>query len=181
MTFGSQRDDVSSGRYPDGRQVIAALAVPTPRAANFLTGGNTPPSIIPIGTRIAMQGQPYGFTVQGLDAEAGQTLIFSIVSGAPAGAVLDAKGGRFSWTPLFSFSPTTNVVTIMVEDNGVPPLSDTDTFTLISLPPPPAIVQDGTTISLSFQTIPGKTYRVDYKNSLTDPAWQPLGGGRPLA
>ena len=179
VTFGAQIDDVSSGRYPDGRQVIAALAVPTPRAANFSTGDNTPPSIIPIGTRIAVQGQPYGFTVQRLDAEAAQTLIFSIVSGAPADAVLDASGGRFSWTPLFSFSPTTNVVTFMVEDNGVPPLSDTDTFTLISLPPPPAIVQDGTTISLSFQTIPGRTYRVDYKNSLTDPAWQPLGGDRP--
>ena len=40
-------------------------------------------------------------------------------------------------------------------------------------------MQDGVTISLLFQTIPGKTYRVDYKNSLNDPAWQPLGGDRP--
>ena len=151
----------------------------TPGETNILIRVNTPPSILPIGTRITIQGQPSSFTVQATDAQAGQTLSYNIVSGAPLGAILDPSTGLFSWTPPFLFAPTTNAVTIKVADNGTPPLNATDSFTLISLPPPPAIVQNGTAISLSFQTIPGKTYRVEYKNSLSDPAWLVLGGVRP--
>jgi hypothetical protein len=58
-------------------------------------------------------------------------------------------------------------------------LSGTASFTLISLPPAPDIAINGATLSLSFAAIPGKTYRVDYKDSLNEPAWQPLGGNRP--
>jgi hypothetical protein len=67
----------------------------------------------------------------------------------------------------------------MVVDNGAPPLHDTNTFTLISLPPVPSVMRQGTTLSLSFPTIPGRTYRVEYKNSLSDPAWLPLGSDHP--
>jgi hypothetical protein len=179
VTFGAQIEDVSSGRYPDGTLSISKLATPSPRASNNPTRANTPPSLVPIGTRFTIQNQLSSFSVQATDAQADQTLIYSVVSGAPVGAVLEPNTGLFSWTPPFLFAPTTNRVTVMVVDNGAPPLHDTDTFTLISLPPVPAITQAGTTLSLSFQTIPGRSYRVEYKNSLNDPAWLPLGGDRP--
>jgi len=33
-------------------------------------------------------------------------------------------------------------------------------------------------VMLTVPAIAGKTYRVDYKNNLNDPAWTPLGGDR---
>ena len=33
----------------------------------------------------------------------------------------------------------------------------------------------GSTTTISFQTMTGYTYQVQYKNSLADPTWQPVG------
>jgi hypothetical protein len=179
VTFGAQVDDVSSGRYPDGATNIAILAFPTPGLANVLTSTNTAPSLTPIGTKVARQGQPFSFTIQATDAQAGQALLYRLEAGAPPGATLDTHAGLFSWTPPFTFFPTTNLITVRVEDTGIPVLSDTATFALLSFPPPPDVGLNGGSFSLSFQTIPGKTYRVDYKDSLNEPSWKPLGGDRP--
>ena len=47
----------------------------------------------------------------------------------PAGAVIDAEG-VISWTPTEAQGGTTNTITTVVTDNGVPPLSATNTFTV---------------------------------------------------
>ena len=48
---------------------------------------------------------------------------------APAGAVIDAQG-VITWTPTESQGPSTNTITTVVTDNGVPPLSVTNSFTV---------------------------------------------------
>ena len=48
---------------------------------------------------------------------------------APAGAVIDAEG-VITWTPTESQGPSTNTITTVVTDNGVPPLSVTNSFTV---------------------------------------------------
>ena len=48
---------------------------------------------------------------------------------SPAGAVIDGEG-VISWTPTESQGPSTNTITTVVTDNGVPPLSATNTFTV---------------------------------------------------
>jgi hypothetical protein len=173
VDFGVQNDDVSQGRYPDGANNTNFLAVATPRAANQLVGGNTPPTIFPIGNRAATLGQPFSFTVNAFDSQF-NALTFTILSGAPLGATIHPTSGLFSWSSAFSMVPTTNIVTIQVTDNGVPPLSDTETFTLFGVPPPPTVGINGNQISLGFGTIPGKTYRVEYKDNLGDAVWSRL-------
>ena len=42
------------------------------------------------------------------------------------------------------------------------------------LPPAPTLAINGNQISISFQTIPGKTYRVEYKDDLNAATWQRL-------
>jgi hypothetical protein len=76
-------------------------------------------------------------------------------------------------------APSTNLATVRVSDNGTPSLSATRSFNIIVLSAPRLTSisrAPGGGISLSFQTIVGKTYRVEYKDQLDDPAWTPLAG-----
>jgi hypothetical protein len=174
VDFTNQVDDISEGRFPDGTPNIVRLGRTTPRGANVLAAGNTAPVLAAIGTRVARLGQPFSFTVSATDADGGQTLSYTIVSGAPTGATLDANSGLFTWNSAFAWTASTNQVTVRVTDNGVPPLSDDETFTLIGLPPAPTLAINGNQISIGFQTIPGKTYRVEYKDDLNAAEWTRL-------
>ena len=56
-------------------------------------------------------------------------------------------------------------------------MSDTKSFTVaVVLPPRAAITQDGVNVSLSFPTVNGKHYKVQFKNSLNAPTWTDLPG-----
>jgi hypothetical protein len=59
-----------------------------------------------------------------------QTLTYSLAAGTNGMAVNPATG-VFIWTPQQTNSPSTNVVSVAVTDNGTPPLSATNTFTVI--------------------------------------------------
>jgi hypothetical protein len=60
-----------------------------------------------------------------------QQLTFTLGPGAPTNALLDATSGIFQWRPTAAQAPSTNVISITVTDNGVPPLSATRQFTVI--------------------------------------------------
>jgi hypothetical protein len=49
---------------------------------------------------------------------------------APAGVVIDTNG-VITWTPTETQGPSTNIITTVVTDDGVPPLSATNSFTVI--------------------------------------------------
>src|SRR5262249_27396754 len=68
------------------------------------------------------------------DPDPGQTITYSLGSGAPAGAAIDAHTGVFTWTPDPYASTGTYPMTITATDNGSPPLGDSRTFTLNVLP-----------------------------------------------
>src|SRR5262249_13895256 len=60
-------------------------------------------------------------------------LTFSLGSGAPAGASIDPNSGVFTWAlpgPNGSFNP----ITITVTDDGSPPMSDSQTLTVVVEP-----------------------------------------------
>jgi len=56
-------------------------------------------------------------------------LTYSLVN-PPVGAVIDTNG-VIAWTPTEAQGPSTNVMTTVVTDNGIPALSATNSFTLI--------------------------------------------------
>src|SRR5439155_1580023 len=58
------------------------------------------------------------------------TLTFSLVS-APVGVNLDRSEERRVWTQSETQGPSTNLITVRVTDNGVPPLSVTSSFMVI--------------------------------------------------
>jgi hypothetical protein len=99
---------------------------------------------------------------------------------APAGAVVDGMG-LVSWTPSNTHGPSTNRIATVVRDNGLPPLSTTNHFDVIvrdSVVLPFAIqsiIRVNGEIQLTWEATPGRQYRLQYKDSLTEPEWLDLG------
>src|SRR5438128_928931 len=56
-------------------------------------------------------------------------LSYSLID-APAGVLIDTNG-VISWTPAEAQGPGTNTLTTVVTDNGTPPLSATNSFTVV--------------------------------------------------
>jgi hypothetical protein len=177
VTFGPQTNDVSQGRFPDGTSGIFFMALPTPRAANVVNSNHKPPILAPIGNKAVNEGMLLTFQATATDADADQTLVFSLDPGAPAGATI-TSAGAFSWTPTEAQGLSTNTITVRVTDNGTPALSDSRTFTVIvnanALRIASIDMANGV-ISLIWNTAIGCTYKVQYKERLSDTAWTDLG------
>ncbi len=94
-----------------------------------VTEVNRPPAFTPIGDRSVNEGALLTFTVSASDPDLPtNTLSFSLGSGAPLGAAIDPATGIFTWTPGEAQGPNTYTLTVRVTDNGVPPLSATNSF-----------------------------------------------------
>jgi len=177
LSFGVQTADVSEGRFPDGVANIFSMPMPTPQTKNVVP--NTAPVLAAIHDIYVHVGQTVQFTATATDADSSyQTLTFSL-SNAPAGASINPTTGIFSWTTANGVAPGTNAITVRVSNNGTPPLSDARAFSIFISGPPqftgvkPAA--DGQ-VQISFGTLPGQQYQVQFKNSLTDSTWTSLGG-----
>ena len=81
----------------------------------------------------ATSGQTITLTATAEDDDVpADTLTFSLQGTVPAGAAIDPVTGVFTWTPGGGLS--TNVFTVRVTDNGVPPLYAESDFTVIVAP-----------------------------------------------
>jgi hypothetical protein len=107
---------------------------------------NQAPVLAAIGNKTVMAGNTLSFTAMATDADLpANTLTFSLDPGAPAGASITA-GGNFTWTPARIQAPGNYLITVRVTDNGVPPLSDTKSFS-VNVPDfevgPPVVTNPG--------------------------------------
>jgi hypothetical protein len=178
VSFGPQTHDATEGRFPDGGGMLYPLVTPTPRSANLVAYSNTPPVLEVIPDAILTEGQMLVVNVQATDPDRPlQTLMFSLDAGAPAGAAINPASGLLSWRPTGGQAPGAYSIQVRVTDDGAPPLAAWRSFHVQVFPPPQ--VRTITPLSnhefaLAFGAIPGKTYRVDYKNTLSDSAWTPV-------
>ena len=139
---------------------------------------NTPPVLGPIGDRTVSAGAEVSFTVEATDADLpGQTLTFSLDAGAPAGAGIHPVTGLFTWTAAAGVQAT-NSFTVRVTDSGAKPLSASETFAIVGTLARTSLsivlTIDGAVV-LSWETIPGQTYRLSYSENLGSGLWFPLG------
>ena len=102
------------------------------------------------------------------------TLSVTSAGGAVTNASISSSG-VITWTPTEAQAPSTNTFTSIVADNGSPPLSATNTFTVLVnavLPRPVvAISVSNDLVTLAWNANSGATYRVQLKTNLADPAW----------
>lgn len=171
ITFGPQTTDISQGRFPDGAAALFSMSPPTPRAPNRLP--NTPPQLDPLPNRVVTLGQTLTFTALATDPDLpAQTLTFSL-SNAPLGAAIAPASGLFTWTPA---APATASITVVVTDNGLPPLTAARSFTVTVVPPPQALtprLADGAFL-FDWLTHSGQSFRVESAPDLAAPVWTPL-------
>lgn len=98
----------------------------------FVQEVNTAPSVASIADRTVREGQSLSFIVLANDADLpSQMLTFRLGTGTPSGPSIDPGSGLFRWTPNDLQGPSTNIISIIVTDNGVPTLSATQQFTVI--------------------------------------------------
>jgi hypothetical protein len=143
----------------------------------FVVEVNTPPQLAPIPDRLVPVGRPVTFSVSATDDDfPAQGLTYSLEPGAPPGAVIDGATGAFSWTPGPAAASTTNGITVTVADHGSPPLAASHSFNIVVMPELTAAVErQGDVVIIRVPSVPGHTYRLEYKDSLSDSSWTQLG------
>jgi len=91
--------------------------------------GNTAPNLNPVSNRNADLLVPVSIQLSASDADVpANTLTYSLVTGPPGMTVSTA--GHLIWTPSEAQGGATHPVTVRVTDNGVPPLSDSESFSI---------------------------------------------------
>ncbi len=104
-----------------------------------------------------------------------QTLSCSLVSG-PTGLTVSPYG-EIAWTPSPNESGT-NLITIRVTDSGIPTQSATRTFAITVTAQPTISIEIGSndTVKISWNSIIGKSYLLQYKSKLEDTEWTDVAG-----
>ena len=154
---------------------------------------NFAPVLTPIGNKVTDELVLLSFSTSASDPDAGQTLVWSLDAGAPAGTAIGAATGLFTWTPTEAQGPGVYSVTVRVTDNGSPALAAFETIsitvnevdlaavTLTATPVTSGNDTDGTTkIHVSWTPqAPGTAVAVYRRGFGGYPRYDNLGGAEP--
>lgn len=121
---------------PAGASVPDVNRSVTPPAAFSwqVTGANRAPVLAPIPDQNPTAGGSVSFVAVASDADPDDTLEYWLAAGideVPAGAVIDAESGWFSWTPTEEQHGRVYRFSIGVSDSGSPRLSATQLVTVV--------------------------------------------------
>jgi hypothetical protein len=108
------------------------------------------------------------------------SLTFELLS-APAGVELNPATGVLTWTPTEAQGPATNTIVLRVTDNGTPPLSATNTMTVIVRELRLRALRAADGVALEFETLPGHTYRLESCDDLAGRLWNAVAGAEAIA
>jgi len=140
---------------------------------------NVAPVLTPMAAQMLVnQGATLTFTNHATDADLPANLLMYALSNAPPGAAINSASGVFTWTPAPEQVNTTNFITVVVTDDGLPPLSDAKIFTAIVLPPPviSSIIVSNGVVTLTWNAIVGTKYHVQFIPEFDDSSeWDDLG------
>ena len=85
-----------------------------------------------IGDRTINELFRLAFTATASDADLpANALTYSLGAGTPSGATINPLTGQFVWRPTATQGPSTNRISILVNDGGVPSLTTTQSFTVM--------------------------------------------------
>jgi hypothetical protein len=182
LTYGEQTNDISQGRYTDGASSTYYMTKPTPKGRNAIPGVNTPPLFPPLDRQYLAAGERVTVNVRPSDPDYPEQLLTFAFEPARAGAAMNASG-LFRWIVPTNQPPGDYTFILHATDNGVPPRSATALldFTITgadsgpvngTLPPViQAFFDTAGQVTLTFGTLPGRTYRVLYADDLGALSW----------
>jgi len=95
---------------------------------------NTPPVFAAISNLTVNVGQTVAFTLSATDTDSPPPVLTFALLAVATNATLNSNSGAFSFRPLVTQANSTNSFTLKVSDNGVPPLSATQSFSVFVNP-----------------------------------------------
>ena len=137
-----------------------------------VTNANRSPVFGALNNQTAVEGSLLSFAVPATDPDApAQQVTFSLEPGAPAGASINTTTGVFSWTPTASQGPSSNVITIRVTDNGVPPISVTHNLSIVVNDKVPVFAAPSVVsgkLQITWSSLAGQNYEVQMSTNLVN-------------
>lgn len=189
ITYGSQTNDISEGRFSDGAEARYYMSLfttnSTPGAANSIAGFNSPPRFPAFPNRSVVPGQSTG-TIDIRANDPDRNALTYVLDFGPSTAQVNAAG-LFRWIVPTNQPYGDYLIRLRVTDNGVPAKSDFASFTVTvrSAGPvvtptviPPEIqsvfnVDGRATFTIGTQV--GHSYRILYTDDLSTLQWTQLG------
>jgi hypothetical protein len=163
--------------------IVMDNGVPSLSATNsftvIVTEVNSAPVLPVQADRQLASGQTLVVTNTATDSDLPANVLSYSLINPPAGATVSSNG-VITWVPAPSQSgPATNSFTTVVVDDGIPPLAATNSFAVVVASPLPAPVILSLSLKnqqavVSWSSISGATYALQYKTNVTDSAWQDL-------
>jgi hypothetical protein len=103
-------------------------------------------------------------------------LTFTLDAGAPPAANINSTNGLFTWHTTDGDRNSTNQITVRVTDDGVPQMSDARQFTItvLSRPTIQTITFYNGVATITWSSISGQVYRLQYLDNLTATNWSSL-------
>jgi glucosylceramidase len=161
---------------------LAGLAVCAHNNTNFCTATfdnvtvNQAPLLAQVPNQTIVGGGLLMVTNSASDADVpAQSLAFNLLS-APAGSAINTNSGVFTWRPTVAQSPSTQSVTEIVTDTGVPPMSATQSFLVAVMRPAAPQLTAGSISNGQFgfwiNGDVGPDYTIQVSTNLTD--WSTL-------
>ncbi len=114
--------------------VVSNAAGAVTSAPATLTVGNTAPTPPLVSDQTVNVGVTVNINDSATDPDVPPQILTYTLLSAPGGATLDSNSGAFSWRPPVGAADTTNLITVVVTDNGSPNLSGTNSFNIIVNP-----------------------------------------------
>ncbi len=112
-----------------GNREVAPAA---PQARTTVILENRAPVLASQSDVTIVEGETLSLSMAATDPD-GDALTYQLGEGAPAGVVLDASSGLLTWNTGELHGPSTNQLTVVVRDSGVPPMTASRTFRVIVL------------------------------------------------
>ncbi len=138
---------------------------------------NSPPVLAPIADRVIHAGTFLSISNSAMDPDIPtNVLTFSLAPGAPPGAGIDSSSGLFTWATGDANANTTNLISVVVTDDGSPNLSDSKSFTVTVVPRPTftLITETNLAVTLTWSAVPAQSYEVQYLDSAVSTNWTVL-------
>ena len=173
LIFGPQSPDISEGRFGDGSNLRFFMPRFTPRGPNSITTYNSPPRLPPVLDQAGVPGYVLDVPLTAFDPD-GHALTYTLDVAPPGAQILQT--GVFRWLVPTNQAFGDYPITVRVTDNGSPPRTASAAFTVtVGWSRYAARIYEVASINgqatLTFTTIPGHTYRIQYTDNLSAPVW----------
>ena len=113
--------------------ILSVVATSAPVRVSVVLPPNRPPVFDAPGVVSQVEGKEFIKTLHAVDPDAGQVVAYSLGTGSPAGAVIEASTGVLRWTPPLGPGGRSQEFVVVATDNGTPQQQTTLRFTLAVL------------------------------------------------